>query len=127
MANPTSNGYVVEGYVQLGYTVYTTTGGAGIASNNVARLNDSTFGVCRVHGNQSGKIISCSSNVMANGIGIARDGDTVKAECGHIGIISSSATATRINGKLIARVGDVIKGIYAANIVSGSSNVLNGF
>jgi len=102
-----------------------TTEELGIDAKPIARLGDDTFGVCQVHGNQYGKIVSSSTNVFVNGRGIARLGDEVLANCGHTGIISSSATITFVNGKGIARVGDSVEGIYSASIISGSEDSFN--
>ena len=123
---PTNTGYVAEGYVTLGYTVYTSISGAVGVQQQVARIGDPTYGVCRIHGNQNGHIVAGSENVFVNGIGIARIGDLVQADCGHTGIIASGAEVTFANGNLIARVNDHIEGIYTASILSGSANVFNG-
>lgn len=124
MANVVS--YVAEGYVALGYTVYTSYGAGAVSSNAIARLHDKTFGVCKVHGNQNGKITSCSSTVYANGIGVARITDMVTADCGHTGVIQTGSSKSFANGLGIARVGDHISGTYNASILEGSANTFSG-
>lgn len=116
--------YVAAGYVKVGYTVYTATGISGGAAQQVARIGDATFGVCRIHGNQNGRIISCSGNVFANALGVARLGDAVQADCGHVDYIISGSSTVYANGMAVARVGDRIgqSGIYTASITEGSTN-----
>ncbi|HRR48407.1 MAG TPA: PAAR domain-containing protein [Bacteroidales bacterium] len=91
----------------------------------VSRLGDAVTGYCSsgIHGYQDGVIIECSPNVNANGIGVARVGDKVRANCGHIGTIVSGALNTNANGRAIARIGDSFSGTYSGTIVAGSPNV----
>ena len=121
--------YAVEGYVQLGYTAYTITGnvapGTLSSSNPVARIGDKCYGVCQIHGNQYGKIVTGSTTVFANAIGVARLGDNVLADCGDYGLISTGSTNTLVEGKNLARQGDNVQGTYNAVITSGSANTFN--
>lgn len=91
----------------------------------VSRLGDIVTGYCSsgTHGSQSGVIISASSDVLANSIGVARIGDIVQAGCGHTGTIVSGALKTNANGRAIARIGDSFSGTYSGTIVAGSPNV----
>lgn len=118
--------YVAEGYVALGYTVYTSYGAGAVSSTAIARKNDPTVGVCKYHGNQNGKITSCSSTVFANGIGVARITDLVTADCGHIGYIQTGSSKTFANGLGIARKGDHISGDYNAAILEASEDTFSG-
>lgn len=89
----------------------------------VARLGDSTYGVCKIHNKQvSGIIISASSDSDCNGRGIARLGDTVLADCGHTGTIISASPDTICNNRGVARLGDNTSGDYIATIISASSD-----
>lgn len=72
-----------------------------MANYGVARQNDIVIGDCEIHGpNIKGKITSSSPNVEANGRGVARIGDKVKAECGHVSTIVSGSTSEKPNNKL---------------------------
>lgn len=90
----------------------------------IARIGDSCSVICSVHGARTGTIITGSTDVL-NGPGIARKGDTVRASCGHTGIITSGSSTVYINGVEVARIGDTIgEGtITSGTITSGSSNV----
>lgn len=88
----------------------------------VARIGDKTRGVCKIDGFQSGKIIQGSSNVLTNNKRTARVGDKVRANCGHIGTISTGSPTVKTNFRKNAAIGDKTKGTYKATIVSGSPN-----
>ena len=92
----------------------------------VARLGDRTQGTCSCHLvpiNVGGSITTASPDVFANGIAVARIGDTVLADCGHTGTIVSASPDVYANVKKIARVGDQTEGCYVAVIIAGSPNV----
>lgn len=95
----------------------------------VARVGDSTFGVCPLDhsgakGIQpfvgSGVIISGSGTTFADGSPVARIGDSVLPGCGHVSTIVSGAGTTNADGIPVARVGDSVAGPYVAVITSGS-------
>lgn len=67
---------------------------------NVCRLGDTS--------NHGGVIISASSDVLANGIGVARQGDLHACPIpGHgVTAITTGSPDTNANGQPIARVGD---------------------
>jgi uncharacterized Zn-binding protein involved in type VI secretion len=95
-----------------------------------ARLGDTTQGICSDSSHRNpikvnGKIITASSNVIANNKQVAIVGDLVKADCGHTShIITGSTTNATVNGKLIARLGDKIKdGPYEATIITASTDI----
>lgn len=80
----------------------------------VARLGDTSS-----HG---GTIITASSDIKANGIGVARDGDLHSCPIPTHGVTPlSSGSTTKVNGRSVIRVGDTA-GCGAA-IVSGSPDV----
>jgi uncharacterized Zn-binding protein involved in type VI secretion len=92
--------------------------------SKVARIGDSCSVICSVHGARTATIITGSTDVF-NGVGIARKGDTVRATCGHTGIITSGSATVFVNGKEVARVGDTIGDgtLTSGTIVSGSSTI----
>ena len=97
-----------------------------------AREGDTTHGVCSHPDHNTpitvaGKIITASGNVMANGRKMARRGDQVQTDCGHISyIITGSTSKVAANGqdRPVARLGDTIGGgPYNATIVTASTDV----
>ena len=92
----------------------------------VSRLGDTTTGICDEDGEIEGEIVSASPDTYANSIAVARVGDTVRASCGHTGIINSGSNVVYANGQAIARVGDTFEGVYTGTITGGSPNVFNG-
>jgi len=89
----------------------------------VARTTDSTFGICYTHNpplSIGGSITGGSGSSYADGLAVARVGDTVTAGCGHTGNIDSGAGTTYDEGKAVARNGDPFSGTYVGNITSGS-------
>ena len=90
-------------------------------SRGVARLGDSTHGMCKIHKKKfKGTIISASPDTTCNGRGVARLGDTVLSDCGHKGTIISASPDTTCNGRGVARLGDNTGGDYIATIISAS-------
>lgn len=94
----------------------------------IARIGDQVNAICSKHGQRTGTIETGSNKIFADGIGIARVGDTGTLTCLHrFRIISGSAT-TDIDGVKIARVNDSIEmpvdlngGFFGnGNISSGS-------
>lgn len=77
-------------------------------------------------------IANGSSDVLINGRGAARVGDTSTSHqkpggrrCGtHSAAISSGSSTVRINGRAAARVGDALAG--CTSIASGSGDVIIG-
>jgi len=91
----------------------------------IARIGDSTFGTCPLgHPKKpfvgSGVIISGSGTTHADGIPVARIGDSVLPGCGHVSTIVSGSGTSYADGIPIARVGDSVAGPYVATITSGS-------
>jgi uncharacterized Zn-binding protein involved in type VI secretion len=84
----------------------------------ISRLGDGSS-----HG---GTIISASSNVAANGIAVAREGDLHACPISGHGVTALTAVTTtqRVNGQLIVTVGAVAG--CGAVIVAGSSDVNAG-
>jgi uncharacterized Zn-binding protein involved in type VI secretion len=95
----------------------------------VAREGDS---ISTGHGcDSTSTVISPSSNVFCNGIGVERKGDPVAphtipsgpACVPHSAFINAGSSTVYVNGIPIARVGDSAD---AGSITSGSSNVYAG-
>ncbi|WP_028325801.1 hypothetical protein [Desulfatirhabdium butyrativorans] len=80
--------------------------------------------ICRVW--TTGRITSGSDDCLIAGSGVARDSDTVKASCGHIGYIHASMTTKKINGKGIARLSDVFTGDFTGVLIDGVQTVAVG-
>jgi len=94
-----------------------------MAGLGVARITDLTFGICRCHLfplSVGGVIISGSGKTFAESLNVARIGDIVKANCGHIGIIISGSGIAFADSIGIARLTDQTTGCYRATIVSAS-------
>ena len=91
----------------------------------VARLGDKCVGICKAHKNRqfNGTIISASSNITSNGVGVATLGDKVRADCGHEGVIISASTTSTAGGVGVARLGDKFDGVFVGQIVAASDNV----
>jgi len=94
----------------------------------IARYYDLVVGICSGHItpiSTTGFIITTSSDVKANSLGIARNSDIVLASCGggHIGIIVTSSGSVKSNGLGIARMGDTVTGVFSGTIVQGSPDV----
>lgn len=88
----------------------------------VARLGDATFGVCKIHGPQAGRIITGKPNTIINSPIDATIGDTVQANCGHTGTIITGNMKAFDTAPPIARLSDKFVGIYSGQIVQGSMN-----
>jgi len=98
-------------------------------ARGVARLNDRTTGTCFAHDpplGVGGKIITASGDTKANGRGVARLNDIVRADCGHQSKIISASGTQKTNNRPTARLNDSVgKGPYVAKIItaSGDTNV----
>lgn len=92
----------------------------------VARLGDRTIGRCFCHLAPlpiGGTIITASPDTFANGLGVARIGDVIKADCGHTAKIITSSPDVYANSRGVARVGDRGDGCYKCTIITGSPDV----
>jgi len=72
----------------------------------------------------TGPILTGSSSVICNGLGVARLGDIVIGGCGHTGVLVSSSGSVKSNGLGNVRIGDAFVGCFTGVIVTGSSNVI---
>lgn len=91
-----------------------------------ARIGDSWSGVCNCHESPisvTGEIETGSDNVFINGRGVAREGDIVRASCGHTGTINSGSDYYIVNGKRAARLNDTTTGCCVGHITSSSEDV----
>lgn len=93
-----------------------------------ARDHDSTHGIC-YHSSHNppletdGYIIASGSTVTINNQIMARVGDAVLANCGHISYIIGSSGTVGSENKQMARIGDSVgNGPYIAIITSGSTD-----
>lgn len=91
----------------------------------LARKGDKTVGTCKIHGPQSGRIITGKPTVKVNGSIVATIGDTVQANCGHTGtIVTGNMTDINVSAPA-ARLGDSFTGVYSGTIVQGSPNTFS--
>lgn len=91
----------------------------------IARLNDKTIGTCALHGpGISGTIITASSKYYANGRQVARQGDKVKASCGHTAEIITYASRHNVDSRDgTARLNDKVgNSPYVGRIITASGN-----
>lgn len=95
----------------------------------IARLNDLVTGVCTAHPNGPipavGYIASAAATVTAEGLPIARLGDTVVTACGHSGLIASASASVLAEGAPVARVGDTVSGVFSGQIGTGAAKTLS--
>jgi uncharacterized Zn-binding protein involved in type VI secretion len=90
----------------------------------VARVGDRTFGTCFSHPVPipiGGTIVSGAPTVIAEGLGVARLGDTVITDCGHNGTIITGSPTVISAGAGSARLGDSVVGAYVATIISAAA------
>ena len=93
-----------------------------------ARLTDIGVGTCCDSSHNgcvqmTGFIISSASTVVAEDQLVARCGDIVMGNCGHVGIIVSCSSNVIAENSGIARVGDQFSGTFSGIIVSGANTV----
>jgi len=91
----------------------------------VARIGDRTEGRCSCHSstrNVGGTIETGSPTRFVNERAVARDGDIVRADCGHTGIIVTFSSDVTADGLGVARLGDTTDGCYVATIITASED-----
>ena len=93
-----------------------------------ARLTDIGVGTCcdSSHNgcvSMTGFIISSANTVIAEEIPVARCGDIVMGNCGHIGIIITCSNTVIAENSGLARIGDQFVGTFSGTIVSGAISV----
>lgn len=76
--------------------------------------------------NVSGIILQGASNVLANGLPVARFLDIVMRGDGHSGIILGGSGTVLANGLPVARMIDNFVGCFSGIILEGSSDVFVG-
>jgi len=92
-----------------------------------ARVTDRTHGVCSCHRKPitvGGTIVTGSETRFVNGQAVARAGDIVLADCGHIGVIVTFSPDVFADGLAVARLGDTTAGCYVATIITASEDVI---
>ena len=93
-----------------------------------ARLGDNVRGTCNTHNSPlqtNGTISTASGDVIVNDRGVARIGDKVALDCGHIAVIVGSSPDVTSN-RPHARLGDKVAGDncdFSGEIVSSSPDV----
>lgn len=73
-----------------------------------------------------GKLDTYSDTTYFEDKPAGRVGDTVKAECGHTGIIMDGSTSVYIDGMLAATTASTIQGIYIARFIEGVNTLIEG-
>jgi len=99
----------------------------------VARIGDTTMGDCLAGHPKypkpgvGGIIMAGSGSTFADGIPVARIGDSVLCLCGfgHTSAIVSGSGVSFADGIPVARIGDSVSGPYVATIVSGSGSTFS--
>jgi uncharacterized Zn-binding protein involved in type VI secretion len=74
----------------------------------------------------TGIIIQGASNVMVNGLPVARMSDIVIRGDGHSGIIIGGSSTVMANGLPVARMSEEFVGCFTGIIIGGASNVMVG-
>ena len=90
-----------------------------------ARLGDVVRGTCSEHGLQNGTIVTASGDIIVNDRAVARIGDKVSLDCGHLAVIVTSSADVTSN-RLHARLGDKVAGEdvnFDGEIVTASPDV----
>lgn len=95
----------------------------------IARINDIAQGICYCHRRRpiatSGIIISGSGVCIVDGMGAARIGDIVLANCGHTGTIITGSGVAFADYIGLARISDSVSGCFVATIVTGSGTTFS--
>jgi uncharacterized Zn-binding protein involved in type VI secretion len=89
----------------------------------ICRIGDPAAGTCTAHHSPvgwTGTIATGSSTVTADGLGVARVGDTGPTSCGHTFQIVAGSSVATAGGIAIAREGD------AVIVIEGGSGTLTG-
>lgn len=95
----------------------------GIPVCTIGKIGMGFCSVCKAWA--SGRITSGSVTVHIAGTGVARDGDTVQATCGHCGTLHAS-TSKKVNGIPIARISDTFSGDFTGVMIEGVDTVTAG-
>lgn len=90
----------------------------------IARIGDRVQGLCSHPSHDKpivtgGTIITGSPDVSCGGRGVARMGDSVLTDCGHTAVIITAAGNLTANSRPTARSGDLVRGDFDGNIISG--------
>ena len=98
-------------------------------ARHTARINDRTIGVCYhpIHDSPiitGGRVVTGSGNIIPNQRLQARINDIVLSDCGHIGVICTGKDNVITNQRPTARIYDRTNGYYVAQIITGSSDVV---
>lgn len=93
----------------------------------IARVGDRAQGTCTAHKtpiSTGATIIAGSPTVTVENKAVARVGDAVQTDCGHISKIVSGSPDITADGIAVARLGDsVADGPFTGTIVSAAATV----
>lgn len=93
----------------------------------IARVGDRTTGTCSAHIvpiTTGGTITTGSGTVTCEGPAVARLGDAVELDCGHMSAITSASSSVTADGLGVARIGDeVAQSPYNGTIISAAGVV----
>jgi len=93
----------------------------------VAIISSVGVGVCSCHKSPqstSGTVIQGSGTVLANGMGVARIGDMIVANCGHTGTLIQGSGTVTAEGIGVSALTSMFVGCFTGNIISGANTVL---
>lgn len=93
----------------------------------LARVGDAVEGTCRAHKSPrhfSGTITQGSATCTADGLGLARVGDTGTTDCGHTFVITQGSSVSTADGVGLARTGDAVQVVQGGEgVITGGSSV----
>lgn len=97
----------------------------------IARVQDITVGICCAHSKPTciavgGLVANGAPTVTAEGLPVARLGDTVISACGHTALIASASASVFADGLPVARTGDTHSGVFSGVISAGAPRTLAG-
>lgn len=96
--------------------------------SNSAYLTSVGVGICFGHPPfifipMIGTVITGSPNVKAESLNVGYNTSIVLGYCGHIGIIVTGASKTKVNGLDKSYIGSTFTGIFNGVITTGASKV----
>ncbi len=95
----------------------------------IARQGDIAIGVCPAHKSPvtyTAIMVGVSTNVFAEGAGVAYIGTVAISSCGHPAIVITGSTTVLANGMGVARIGDTAQNPGPSIIQTGAATVLAG-
>ena len=89
----------------------------------LARNGDIAIGICPCHKSPrpvTGVVMATAVKSNVEGLPVARVGDTVIADCGHIAVILGGSAKTIVEGKPAGQVGSSVSGDWMGTILNGA-------